>query len=789
MKKILYALTYLILALLFIPEGATRAQSTTVVKTWDFESSLGSWVSGPGGATIALSTEQAHSGTQSVKMVQSDASTEINLQNDDFEDMIEGDTFSCWVWISATDTASLNGLQLFWQTGSGWTWNSQWINGSSIIPDTWNKISCTLPVVALPLQRIGIQFTSKSGTTANTPTMYVDDIIISRPIESTIVTQWGVFARGPAPNWKFVPGTTDGSAGLSGTVAPAGPWSVIRGGFIEPVKATEQKAIIVTGKMMFTGAGPETWSAIRYGLFNHDSAGTVINAGTDSAKWMRKVNDTTYLAAKENNARGYMFSPRSGTNEALNWGTGGSGTQGVIRDGSWISSNNPNLSTGVITQKPPRAEADAGTYDFAFSVQPKSDGTKEVRFYFIKDDNKYWYGGTFIDTTYIGSTFNGVCFGLNGGNGAEAGLLRGFNVEDVQVDLGDPIVVPKAPWVDYYVEIKSWGIIGGKTGGLTFVPGDLDGNAGVAGTEPNTNVSAIRGGLYDPVQPEIGEALTITGKLVFEGGGFEGADGLRYGLSYSGSAGTLQNAGTDSAKWSGDENASGYLFTPTSGTNAIPTWTGGTGTLGAVVNSTWWATTGVDNYILGSDVQSPANAVAGPGTYDFSIKVQPRGNGSNDVIYSLVKSDNSYLFSGSVYDNHSPLVANTFNGVAFALNSWSGSTTTAMYVKDVFVSLSTVTGVEEDTEAKIPIQYALEQNYPNPFNPSTTIEFALPQSDNVKLVVYDALGRVVKELASGNYTAGYHKINFNASNLASGVYFYRITAGDFVSVKKLMLLK
>jgi Secretion system C-terminal sorting domain len=89
----------------------------------------------------------------------------------------------------------------------------------------------------------------------------------------------------------------------------------------------------------------------------------------------------------------------------------------------------------------------------------------------------------------------------------------------------------------------------------------------------------------------------------------------------------------------------------------------------------------------------------------------------------------------------------------------------------------------------IPTVYALEQNYPNPFNPTTTIKFALPKNSNVKINIYDILGRVVTRLVDGNFAAGYHKVQFNASNLASGVYFYRIEAGNFVNVKKLMLLK
>ncbi|AFN73325.1 hypothetical protein MROS_0081 [Melioribacter roseus P3M-2] len=97
--------------------------------------------------------------------------------------------------------------------------------------------------------------------------------------------------------------------------------------------------------------------------------------------------------------------------------------------------------------------------------------------------------------------------------------------------------------------------------------------------------------------------------------------------------------------------------------------------------------------------------------------------------------------------------------------------------------------VSVEEEKSLPVSYSLEQNYPNPFNPTTTIKFSLPEKSIVKIAVYDLLGRLVANLVNGEYAAGYHTIQFNASDLASGVYFYRIEANDFVSVKKLMLLK
>jgi endo-1,4-beta-xylanase len=91
-------------------------------------------------------------------------------------------------------------------------------------------------------------------------------------------------------------------------------------------------------------------------------------------------------------------------------------------------------------------------------------------------------------------------------------------------------------------------------------------------------------------------------------------------------------------------------------------------------------------------------------------------------------------------------------------------------------------------ESKIE-DFTLGQNYPNPFNPTTTIVFSLPEKCAVHLAVYDVLGRMVADLAGGNYSAGNHKIDFNASNLVSGIYYYKLEAGKYTDVKKLMIIK
>jgi hypothetical protein len=101
---------------------------------------------------------------------------------------------------------------------------------------------------------------------------------------------------------------------------------------------------------------------------------------------------------------------------------------------------------------------------------------------------------------------------------------------------------------------------------------------------------------------------------------------------------------------------------------------------------------------------------------------------------------------------------------------------------------SPVSGVE-DQEISVPLTYTLEQNYPNPFNPSTKISFSLPKADFVTLTVFNILGQKVTDVMAENRSAGVHEVEFDASKLTSGMYFYRLDAGSFSAVKKMMVLK
>jgi hypothetical protein len=104
------------------------------------------------------------------------------------------------------------------------------------------------------------------------------------------------------------------------------------------------------------------------------------------------------------------------------------------------------------------------------------------------------------------------------------------------------------------------------------------------------------------------------------------------------------------------------------------------------------------------------------------------------------------------------------------------------------INIST-TAIEETSLPGVPTKFALEQNYPNPFNPSTTIRYSISERAEVKLAVYDLAGRQVALLTSGVKNLGSYQLDFTAENLASGIYIYQLTAGEFIQSKKMALVR
>jgi hypothetical protein len=104
------------------------------------------------------------------------------------------------------------------------------------------------------------------------------------------------------------------------------------------------------------------------------------------------------------------------------------------------------------------------------------------------------------------------------------------------------------------------------------------------------------------------------------------------------------------------------------------------------------------------------------------------------------------------------------------------------------VKYSQIVGIFNKNE-NLPLDFKMFQNYPNPFNPVTTIKYGIPQSVFVKISVYNILGQEVAILVNEYKEAGYYNVGFDGSNLASGIYIYKIFAINFTDTKKMLLLK
>jgi photosystem II stability/assembly factor-like uncharacterized protein len=117
-------------------------------------------------------------------------------------------------------------------------------------------------------------------------------------------------------------------------------------------------------------------------------------------------------------------------------------------------------------------------------------------------------------------------------------------------------------------------------------------------------------------------------------------------------------------------------------------------------------------------------------------------------------------------------------------------TDTARYNTNGISAIATLTGSLAGVKAMaMPTQFSLMQNYPNPFNPITSISFGLPVRSHVRLTIYNTLGEQVTDLVNGEMEAGYHTVQFDGKNLSSGVYFYRIVAGNFTETRRLLLIR
>ena len=180
-------------------------------------------------------------------------------------------------------------------------------------------------------------------------------------------------------------------------------------------------------------------------------------------------------------------------------------------------------------------------------------------------------------------------------------------------------------------------------------------------------------------------------------------------------------------------------------------------TIGSTVKLSWQTATEINNY--GFEIERKASSPQSTvGNYEKIGFVNGNGNSNLPKNYSFVDNNvtaGSYLYRLKQIDNDGQFE----------------------YSKTIEVNFST------------PNKFELSQNYPNPFNPSTTILFNLIEAENVKLTIYNILGQEIKTLLDEYKESGVYTINFNASDLNSGFYIYKLEAGSFTQTRKMTLIK
>ncbi len=164
--------------------------------------------------------------------------------------------------------------------------------------------------------------------------------------------------------------------------------------------------------------------------------------------------------------------------------------------------------------------------------------------------------------------------------------------------------------------------------------------------------------------------------------------------------------------------------------------------------------------------------------YNYSVMASPDGDHWTEVVNNNPSAPMEWTI-----DEFSPIKARYIKLVVLSSNE---SQFAGLWEAE-FSGPDNVTGIENGNE--IPSEFQLAQNYPNPFNPTTTINFNLSSDQQVKVNIYNTLGELVKELANNFYTAGSYSLTFNAANLPSGVYIYRLESKAFNASKKMILMK
>lgn len=249
-------------------------------------------------------------------------------------------------------------------------------------------------------------------------------------------------------------------------------------------------------------------------------------------------------------------------------------------------------------------------------------------------------------------------------------------------------------------------------------------------------------------------------------------------------------AGVTSEIYVWEGTLSGGSIEPYEGENGISWQTNGLGWFGAGVMSIQPLNLfGFGDGFLNFRIKIPANISFKIGIIDVWGNQQYVDFPGNQTTYGLVRDGEWGLASIPANDIRGEFIDLRMLSYPFVILEVNGASC-EFGLDDIYWSGGATAIVPEDTpEALLPTQFSLENNYPNPFNPVTTISYTLPKTAPVELAIYDIHGQLVETLVKSSQVSGSYSVQWQATEVPSGVYFYRLTAGNFVDVKKCILLK
>lgn len=240
-------------------------------------------------------------------------------------------------------------------------------------------------------------------------------------------------------------------------------------------------------------------------------------------------------------------------------------------------------------------------------------------------------------------------------------------------------------------------------------------------------------------------------------------------------------SGTGSAKYN-FYNAQSTTGAQALISNQFPPLTAGNNYLRFNYAAAYYSATAIDSCIIESSTDAGATWTSVLRMYQSTALTS--GYNSSPIMSTVNQGSGAFTPTASQWATKIISLPVGTNKVKFTAKSAYGNN---LFIDDI--TSGTLTGTGNTPVSLIPDKYEMSQNYPNPFNPTTKINFSLPKQGFVTLKIYDVIGKQVAELVSEVKPAGVYAVDFNASALASGVYFYRIESLDFVETKRMMLIK